>query len=141
MYYIIHFVQLILLSFRRQFFLNVKHDLLAGKYQSSDDSVARLHALLAQSEAGNFRENHISYNPSRTSTWTPEFRSKVILEHYKFKDMTPDIAEFYCLKEIAELDNYGMEYHLVKSDDNNKNILFGIGTDCLKVDRGLDILR
>lgn len=126
--------------YRRQFFLNVKHDLLAGKYQSDDESVARLHALLAQAEAGHFRENHISYNPSRTASWSPEFRSKVILEHYKFKEMTPDVAEFYCLKEIAELEDYGMEFHSVKSEDN-KNIHFGIGPDCLKIDRTTDVLK
>ena len=57
--------------------------------------------------------------------------------------MTRDVAEFFCLKEVSELDNYGMEYHVVKSDDNSRNILFGIGTDCLKIDgyHGTDILR
>ena len=114
----------------------MKYEILYGRYNKACIGVlARLHALIAQVEAGCFKENHISYNPSRVSLWSQEFCSQVIIEHCKLKDMTPEVAEFFCLKEVAELDDYGMEYCPVKTEDTNADVLFGIGIDCLQIER------
>lgn len=133
--------QLLQESSRRQFFLNVKYEIMNGKYNASVSKMPRLYALFSQVEAGRFKENHISYNPSRTSKWDPEFRTKVILEHCKLQDMTPEVAEFFCLKEVAELEEYGMEYCTVRTDDNHNAVEFGIGIDSIRIDYGSDEIQ
>jgi len=112
-----------------------------GKYNTSVSKMPRLYALISQVEAGGFKENHISYNPSRTSGWDKDFRTKVILEHSKLQEMSPEVAEFFCLKEIAELEEYGMEYCTVRSEDNSHNVEFGIGIDGIKMDHGEDEIQ
>ncbi|XP_002163269.3 E3 ubiquitin-protein ligase MYLIP [Hydra vulgaris] len=131
--------QLLQESTRWQFFLNVKEDLLAGKYH--EVNLPYLYALLSQAEAGDFCENHISYNPSRCSHWLPEFRSEVIIEHCKLQGMSKEAAQFFLLKEVAESDDYGMEHHYVRLDSNNKPVFLGIGIDCLKLDKGNDLIE
>lgn len=131
----------VFISCRQQFFINVKSDILNGKYEIHTGVLPRLYALIAQVEAGCFKENHISYNPSRVSNWTPEFRDQVILEHCKLKEMSAEVAKFFCLKEVAELDEYGMEYCTVRTEDNNSSVSFGIGIDCLQIEHSDTIQR
>lgn len=107
-----------------------------GKYNNSESKLPRLYALIAQVESGQFRENHTSYNPSRTSDWDSNFRTQVILEHSKLQDMSSEVAKFFCLKEVAELEEYGMEYCTVRSEDNSHDVQFGIGIDSIRIDHG-----
>lgn len=125
-----------LICFRKQFFLNVKYEIMNGKYDSIENKLPRLYALIAQVESGQFKENHISYNPSRTSNWDSNFRTRVIFEHSKLYDMSPEVAKFFCLKEVAEIDEYGMEYYAIRSEDNSHDVQFGIGIDSIRIDHG-----
>ena len=113
--------------------------MIAGKYNTSEVNLPHLYALLSQAEAGDFRENHIGYNPSRCSHWLPDFQSQVIIEHCKLQGMIKEVAQFYLLKEVAESEDYGMEPHHVRLDSTNKPVFLGIGIDCLKLDKGNDL--
>lgn len=115
--------------------MNIRNDLVNGKYRCCEDLLAKLHALLAQAFNGDFRENHIYYNPSKFSSWSAEFKSKVVLEHCMLKGVTAVEAECCCLREVAELPDYGVEFYPVRSDDTNEELKFGIGVDSLRIEK------
>ena len=109
----------------------------AGKYKPNKEESGRLQALIAQATDGDFRENHIAYNPSRTAEWPCEFRSEVIMEHCRLRGMPRESAEYQCLTEISNLEDYGIEYHSARSEDN-RQLTIGVGIEALKIVKQLD---
>eukprot|EP00794_Sanderia_malayensis_P019184 gene19184-21106_t len=124
--------QLLQSSTRRQFYLNVKRDLDAGKYKPDRARSVRIQALIAQAMDGDFRENHIAYNPPKTEHWPCEFRQAVIVEHCQLSGMPIEPAEYRCLTEIAQLEDYGIEYHHARSEEN-RPLTIGVGFEALKI--------
>ena len=123
--------------YRRQFFLNVKRDLEAGKFKPEKEQNVRIQALIAQAMDGDFRENHIAYNPSVTAEWPCDLRSEVIMEHCRLRGMPKESAEYRCLAEISQLEDYGTEYHPARTEEN-KPMLIGVGIEALKISKPLD---
>lgn len=51
------------------------------------------------------------------------------------KGVTAVEAECCCLREVAELPDYGVEFYPVRSDDTNEELKFGIGVDSLRIEK------
>lgn len=126
-----------LIFFRRQFFLNGSRDLEMGKLRPDKEQSVRIQALIAQARDGDFRENHIAYNPSVTRDWPNDFRSEVIMEHCRLRGMPRESAEYKFLEEISALEDYGTEYHSCRSEDN-KQLIIGVGIEALKITKQQD---
>ena len=97
----------------------------------------RIQALLAQAKDGDFRENHIAYNPSVTRDWPTEFRSEVIMAHCQLRGMSTELAEYRFLEVIATLPDYGTEYHSCRNEEN-KVVTIGVGIEALKITKQQD---
>ena len=92
----------------------------------------RVEALIAQAKDGDFRENHIAYNPSVTQDWPTDFRSEVITAHSQLEGMPRDTAECSLLKEVSTLPDYGTEFHYCRNEEN-KLLTIGVGIEALKI--------
>lgn len=103
-----------------------------GKLRPDKDQSVRIQALIAQAKDGDFSENHIAYNPSVTRDWPNDFRSKVIMEHCRFRGMPKESAEYRFIEEISKLKDYGTEYHSCRSEEN-KQLSIGVGIEALKI--------
>ncbi len=110
----------------------MKRDLDAGKFKPDKIQSVRIQALIAQARDGDFRENHIAYNPTRTESWPCEYRREVIMEHCRLRGMPIESAEYRCLVEISNLEDYGVEYHHARSEEN-RPIIIGVGFEFLKI--------
>ena len=97
----------------------------------------RIQALIAQAKDGDFRQNHIAYNPSVTQDWPNDFRSEVIMAHCRLRGIPKENAEYRFLQEIANLEDYGTEYHSCRSEDN-KPLIIGVGIEALKISKHQD---
>jgi len=124
--------QLLQSSTRRQFFLNCCRELRSGKLKPVREQSVRVEALIAQAKDGDFRENHIAYNPSVTQDWPTDFRSEVITAHSQLEGMPRDTAECSLLKEVSTLPDYGTEFHSCRNEEN-KLLTIGVGIEALKI--------
>ena len=46
--------------------------------------------------------------------------------------MVPESAEYCCLKEVASLQDYGVEFHSAKSTEG-QHLQIGVGTEGLRI--------
>ncbi|CAH0550830.1 unnamed protein product [Brassicogethes aeneus] len=121
---------------RHQFYLHARIDLEEKRLLGCDwDSVARLMALIAQAESGDYDPIHPPHNTyMQVSTITPmnsetqpkplDLLQMTINEHKKYKGMKRSTAEYWLLKEIAEFENYGEELFNAKP---HGAIMLGVG--------------
>ncbi|KAJ8978703.1 hypothetical protein NQ317_015951 [Molorchus minor] len=110
---------------RNQFYLHSRADLLEKRLLASDwDCVCRLIALIAQAESGNYDFAHPPHNiymqassiaPITNAQKPNDLLQKVIALHKTYKDMKRSTAEYWLLKEIAELETFGEELFSTKS--------------------------
>lgn len=110
---------LFFLFFRHQFYLHAKLDLIEKRLIATDwDTVAKLIALIAQAETGDYDARHPPYNMyNQASTVTKiepddkpqDLIQRVIAHHKNCKDMKPSTAEYWLLKEAATLEGFGQE--------------------------------
>lgn len=94
-------------------------DLIEKRLIAADwDTVAKLIALIAQAEAGDYDARHPPYNIyNQASTITKlepddkpqDLLQRVIAHHKTCKDMKPSTAEYWLLKEAATLEGFGQE--------------------------------
>ncbi|XP_022094478.1 E3 ubiquitin-protein ligase MYLIP-A-like [Acanthaster planci] len=111
---------------RRLFFLDLKLDLVNSKLIASVKETARLAALLAQAEQGNYSPHAQHYASLPDACCNADFITQVMAEHMRLRGMKPAQAEYQFLKEVASLDSYGVELFEAK-DASGRGVLFGVG--------------
>ncbi|XP_074618274.1 E3 ubiquitin-protein ligase MYLIP-like [Acropora palmata] len=119
-------------STRHQFFLHLKKDLEEGKITPEPEKAASVYALIAQATVGDHGD---SYSPCDfcqgtevESQWTSEFRANVSVEHSKLKGVRSAAAKQFFIKEMSLMENYGIEYHLVKNE-SGLSLNIGVGSE------------
>lgn len=123
-------------STRHQYFLHLKNDLEEGKIIPDQEKAAAVYALIAQATIGDHGD---SYSPCDycqaseiESQWSSEFRSSVSEEHAKLKGVRSAAAKQFFIKELSLMENYGIEYHLVKNESGN-TLHIGVGSEEIKI--------
>lgn len=111
---------------RHQFYLHARLDLIEKRLLANDwDSVARLIALIAQAECGDYEPHHpptnvylqastISSACDQADAKPTDLLQRIIGEHKKYRAMKRSTAEYWLLKEIADFETYGMELFQAK---------------------------
>lgn len=110
---------------RHQFYLHSKTDLFEKRLPAADwDGVARLIALIAQAESGDYEPHSPPHNiymqastisPTEDSQKPPDLLQKIIASHKRLRGMKSSAAEYWLLKEISQLETFGEELFGCKS--------------------------
>nr|CAD7397845.1 unnamed protein product [Timema cristinae] len=93
---------------RHQFYLHARLDLSEGRLKVTDWSLAaRLVALVAQAE-------NTDIEPLTALPWCEEpkpadFHQRVAAQHHTIKGMKPSAAEYWLLKDVSSLEDFGQE--------------------------------
>ncbi|XP_038069929.1 E3 ubiquitin-protein ligase MYLIP-like [Patiria miniata] len=111
---------------RRLFFQDLKLDLVNGKLIASVKETARLAALLAQAEQGNYNPHSQHYASLPDTCCNDDFITQVMAEHIRLRGMKQSQAEHKFFQEVAALESYGVELYDAK-DTNGRSVLFGVG--------------
>ncbi|KAK0088032.1 hypothetical protein PV325_013437 [Microctonus aethiopoides] len=131
---------------RHQFYLHSRLELLEGRLKVCDwSSVARLVALLAQAEAGDydplspphgFYSQCCQMQPANHCEPKPhDFLHRIIQHHKEIKGMKTTTAEYWLLKEVSNLDTFGQEMFHSKFGSNAVSMI-GVGPHGITVYRG-----
>lgn len=125
---------LFLFTFRHQFYLHVRLDLFEKRLTPTNwDSVAKIVALIAQAEFGDFDPIHTPHNVylQAANMVTVEDQEKpvdilqkITQEHKNCKGMKTPTAEYWLLKEVSAFDSFGVEMFQTKTQTN---ITIGVG--------------
>ncbi|XP_002733818.1 E3 ubiquitin-protein ligase MYLIP-like [Saccoglossus kowalevskii] len=119
---------------RHIFYLHVKNDLSEGKLDASTVQAAKLCALIAQAESGDYSKDKSQYNfyPHYIPNWPTTFSTNVVMEHRKLAGMNRGAAEYRVLQEASACENFGMEYHEVRNNVGQPMKL-GVGPNGLTI--------
>jgi E3 ubiquitin-protein ligase MYLIP len=122
-------------AFRRLYFLHLRKDFTDGKIVTPQDKTARLYALIAQASTGDHSESHSPCNYCKNSdgecrkNWTSDV---VATEHDKLRGANQSTAEYRFLKELADLENYGTEFHIARNSLGN-HLNIGVSSEELRI--------
>lgn len=120
---------------RRLYFLQLKNDCCDGRIIAPEATKARLYALIAQATTGDHNDSPsiCSYcrnvDAERRENWTSD---SVAAEHGKLTGVKPTTAEYQFLKELAQLENYGTEFHTAKNAVGN-HLNIGVSSEELRI--------
>ena len=96
------------------------------------NKAARLTALIAQIERGDYRVGTEYTQKVVTQTNNDGLDAKIRREHQKIAGMSSEVAIEKFLEEVSLLDLYGVElFHVVDSRRVRKVI--GVGPDCVQI--------
>ncbi|KAF5296136.1 hypothetical protein FQR65_LT10306 [Abscondita terminalis] len=125
---------------RRIFYLHAKLELVENRLLVPKwSTVAKLIALIAQAESGDYNAlqppHHLYMQLSSISSnelmkKPQDLLQMVIAEHEKCEGMKQTTAEYWLLKEVSTLDNFGEEVFSTKS---NGGILIGVGPNGITI--------
>ncbi|CAH1270221.1 E3 ubiquitin-protein ligase MYLIP-like [Branchiostoma lanceolatum] len=117
---------------RHMFYLHLKEDLAEGRLTAPTNKAARIAALIAQAETGDYDCNnadlYASCYPAYLPTWSNDILSAIAAEHDKIRGMKRATAEYNMVKECSELEGYGQENYAVK-DSSGVNMHIGVGPE------------
>ncbi|XP_031845564.2 E3 ubiquitin-protein ligase defense repressor 1 [Nomia melanderi] len=133
---------------RHQFYLHSRLELVEGRLKVSDwGSVARLVALIAQADSGDYdalSPPHALYSqccqiqPTEPCEPKPQdFLHRIVQQHKEIKGMKTSTAEYWLLKEISNLDTFGQEMFHSKFGYNGVSMI-GVGPHGITVYRSDD---
>uniref|UniRef100_A0A0C9RSS9 RING-type E3 ubiquitin transferase n=1 Tax=Fopius arisanus TaxID=64838 RepID=A0A0C9RSS9_9HYME len=131
---------------RHQFYLHSRLELVEGRLKVPDwCSLARLVALVAQAEAGDYdplSPPHGLYSqccqiqPDKPCDPKPnDFLHRIIQQHKEIRGMKASTAEYWLLKEVSNLDTFGQEMFHSKFGSNAVSMI-GVGPHGITVYRG-----
>lgn len=119
--------------FRHQFYVHGKTDLVEKRLSADDwDGVARLIALIAQAESGDYEPHNPPHNiymhassisPTDDAQKPSDLLQKIIGAHKRLRGMKISAAKYWLLKEISELETFGEELFSSKCS----NTTLGVG--------------
>ncbi|XP_072014159.1 E3 ubiquitin-protein ligase MYLIP-like [Amphiura filiformis] len=111
---------------RHLVYQDVKLEIAEEKLKvSSEKDMARVSALVAQAEQGDFQQG-VKYNYFMAERKCEEFETTVLAEHARLRGMTPNTAQYQFLQETSGFDNYGLEMYDAK-DQHGENCCVGVG--------------
>ncbi|XP_068671646.1 E3 ubiquitin-protein ligase MYLIP-like [Montipora foliosa] len=121
---------------RHQFFLDLKKNLEEGKITPEPEKAATVYALIAQATVGDHGDSYLPCDFCQgtevESQWTSDFRGRVSVEHANLKGVRSAAAKQFFIKELSSMENYGIEYHLAKSESGN-SLHIGVGSEEIKI--------
>ncbi|XP_070575270.1 E3 ubiquitin-protein ligase MYLIP-like [Ptychodera flava] len=118
---------------RRQFYLQLKSELLEGNFDLNRRQIIILSALIAQVEFGDHTDGQIRY-PAYAPDWTCELNQAVAAYHDRLQGMDADTATLNFLLEMNQLEKYGMETHAAWSCDTDREpVEIGIKENTVKI--------
>lgn len=127
---------------RHQFYLHARLELIQKRLQASDwNNVAKLIALIAQVDSGDYDSQHPPLNiymqalaivPIDTSNKPSDadLLQKIIEAHKNYLGMKATAAEYWLLKEVAQLESFGEEMFHTKT---SSNLTLGVGPHGISV--------
>lgn len=118
--------------FRHYCFLTCKKD-FEDKVELDahcEEQTTRIYALILQATLGDYERSSFLRHSSRLN-WPAEFSHAVAVQHAKLAGMKASSAEYNCLKEFLSLEDFGYEYHSVRTDDNTIHTV-GVGREGLR---------
>ena len=95
-----------------------------------DTQLAKIHALLLQATVGDFDRVSFARHSCRFE-WTQEFAHAVALQYSELTGLKSSSAEYRCLKEFSLLEEFGYEYHRVRTEDGSISQV-GVGGEGLR---------
>lgn len=127
---------------RHQFYLHSRLDLLEGRLKVNDLGVAaKLAALMAQAETGDYDPIACPlsvYAPycglgASDDSKAQEFSHMIAMHHRDVKGMKQVTAEYWLLKEVSYLDDFGLEIFHTKTSSGSPGASIGVGPHGLTV--------
>lgn len=125
---------------RHQFYLHARLELTQKRLLASDwDNVAKLIALIAQVESGDYDPLHPPHNlymqvstivPTDSSNKPVDLLQKIIEAHKNCRSMKATAAQYWLLKEVAQLEGFGEEMFHSKTSNSPK---LGVGPHGISV--------
>lgn len=118
---------------RFHFFKQLRKELLQGRMQPSTlNKAARITALIAQIEKGDYRVGTEYSHKVKSKANNDSLEAKVRREHQKIARTSTEVAIEMFLEEVSTLETYGVElFHIVDRDRVRKVI--GVGPDCVQL--------
>lgn len=129
-------------SFTRQhFYKHLKKDLLLGKLKPSSNKAARLTALIAQVDKGDYRSDMQYHQKVHGSGDNDNMDARIRREHQKLHGLSQELATEKFLEEVSQLELYGVELHHVTDSDQVEKII-GVGPESIHIySSNMDLLN
>ncbi len=116
-----------------QFYKHIRKDLILGRLRSSSAKAARLTALIAQIDKGDFHLNFkYSHKVPCSSSEIDHYDTRIRREHHKLAGTPSEMAIEKFLNEASNLEHYGVEMHEVVSGNHTKMIV-GVGPEYILI--------
>ena len=116
--------------------MDLKKNLEEGKITPEPEKAATVYALIAQATVGDHGDSYLPCDFCQgtevESQWTSDFRGRVSVEHANLKGVRSAAAKQFFIKELSSMENYGIEYHLAKSESGN-SLHIGVGSEEIKI--------
>lgn len=117
---------------RHQFYLHVRFELLESRLKVSDWGVAaKLLALMAQADSGDYTPTTIYAESAQLvvaqEMRPPDYIQRIAAQHKEMKYMKPSAAEYWLLKEVSYLENFGQEMFQIKTSSGSSGSCLGVG--------------
>ncbi|KAM9233240.1 E3 ubiquitin-protein ligase MYLIP [Dugong dugon] len=119
---------------RHIFFLHIKEALLAGPLQCYPEQAVELHALLAQTEFGDYNQNTARHNYEElcAKELSSAALNSIIAKHKELEGTSQASAEYQVLQIVSAMENYGVEWHSVR-DSEGQRLLVGVGPEGISI--------
>ncbi|XP_006813272.1 E3 ubiquitin-protein ligase MYLIP-like, partial [Saccoglossus kowalevskii] len=130
--YFVHPQELQQPSTRHQYYLTLKSLLLENHFELTEEEQTKCWSLIAQSEYGDKVEDQpVDYQrilPNVSDSHYPA----IIEAHRSLNGLTQSYAEIEFLKLVSELDSYGVEFFIVRSEQR-QSVTIGVNSTGLQV--------
>lgn len=129
-------------SYRIHFYKHLRKELILGRLKVNSAKGARLTALMAQIDKGDYHSNfQYRHKVPCSSSEMENYETRVRREHYKLISTPPEVAVEKFLNEAATLEHYGMEmYHVI--DSSRDKMIVAVGPECILVlSSQMDVLQ
>ncbi|KAL5466792.1 hypothetical protein EMCRGX_G030941 [Ephydatia muelleri] len=126
---------------RQHFYKHLKKDLLLGKLKPSSNKAARLTALIAQVDKGDYRSDVQYHQKVHGSGDNDNMDARIRREHQKLHGLSQELATEKFLEEVSQLELYGVELHHVTDSDQVEKII-GVGPEDIHIySSNMDLLN